>query len=65
MFFQVMTILRIMPRLKFANLSFNKFKKGISDEHLDGGFPKLKSLILNGTNIDWDSVRKIVTQIPT
>uniref|UniRef100_A0A0A9X3S2 Tubulin-specific chaperone cofactor E-like protein n=1 Tax=Lygus hesperus TaxID=30085 RepID=A0A0A9X3S2_LYGHE len=62
---EVMTILRIMPRLRFANLSFNEFKKGISDDLLNGGFPKLKSLILNGTHVDWDSVRKLVTQIPS
>lgn len=62
---EVMTILRIMPRLQFANLSFNTLKQGLCDEHLQGGFPQLKNLILNGTYIEWPSVRKLITQLPS
>ncbi|KAK9512384.1 hypothetical protein O3M35_000827 [Rhynocoris fuscipes] len=62
---EVLTILRIMPRLQFANLSFNSLSQALPDSLLEGGFPRLKNLILNGTYIDWASVRKLVTQLPS
>lgn len=61
-----MTILRIMPRLQFVNLSFNSLSQALSDEHLfSEKFPRLKNLILNGTYIDWSSVRKLVNHLPS
>lgn len=63
---EVMTILRIMPRLQFVNLSFNSLSQALTDELLlSDSFPRLKNLILNGTYIDWPSVRKLVTHLPS
>lgn len=60
-----MTILRIMPRLQFVNLSFNSLSQALTDELLlSDCFPRLKNLILNGTYIDWPSVRKLLTYLP-
>ncbi|XP_014284968.1 tubulin-specific chaperone cofactor E-like protein isoform X1 [Halyomorpha halys] len=62
---EVMTILRIMPRLQFVNLSFNSLSQALTDELLlSDCFPRLKNLILNGTYIDWPSVRKLLTYLP-
>jgi len=62
---EVVTILRIMPRLEFVNLSFNSLNHRLSDDLLYGGFPRLKNLILNATFIEWLSVQKLLDHIPS
>lgn len=70
--FQVFKILHIMPRLKFANLSFNNLSSDINstinacDENEDTRetYPCLKSIVLNSTNITWRSFRHILKRIP-
>lgn len=65
-------ILHIMPRLKFANLSFNNLSSDIystinaCDENEDTRetYPCLKSIVLNSTNITWRSFRHILKRIP-
>lgn len=60
---EVVRILRLMPRLEFVNLSFNGLSSALGEAHLSE-FPRLKSLILNGTNVDWESVRKLLRHLP-
>ncbi|KAL1138747.1 hypothetical protein AAG570_008809 [Ranatra chinensis] len=61
----VLSILQHMPRLHFANLSFNSLNACLLDDHVkQSRFPQLKHLILNGTYIDWVSVRKLISALP-
>jgi hypothetical protein len=51
-----------MPRVKFLNLSFNNLTT-----QLDAGqwrLACLRNLILNGTKIDWKSVRRLLKMLP-
>ncbi|XP_039293553.1 tubulin-specific chaperone cofactor E-like protein [Nilaparvata lugens] len=60
---EVMNILTSMPRLKFANLSFNALSECLSHSSLQD-FPHLRNLVLNSTNIEWASVRKLLSHLP-
>ncbi|RZF48482.1 hypothetical protein LSTR_LSTR007760 [Laodelphax striatellus] len=60
---EVMNILTSMPRLKFANLSFNALSERLSHSSLQD-FPHLRNLVLNSTNIEWASVRKLLSHLP-
>lgn len=66
---EVFKILHIMPRLKFANLSFNNLSSDINSAIDSCGdvretYPCLKSIVLNSTNITWRSFRHILKRIP-
>lgn len=58
-----------MPRLKFANLSFNNLSSDINSavevcDDTEETYPCLKSIVLNSTNITWRSFRHILKRIP-
>ncbi|XP_050419874.1 tubulin-specific chaperone cofactor E-like protein [Adelges cooleyi] len=69
---EVFKILHIMPRLKFANLSFNNLSSDINnavvtetcEDIMRETYPCLKSIVLNSTNITWSSFRHILKRIP-
>ncbi|XP_075234001.1 tubulin folding cofactor E like protein mlt isoform X2 [Lycorma delicatula] len=61
---EVLNILTQMPRLKFANLSFNALRDCLEGIDIQD-FPYLKMLVLNSTNIDWASVRQLLTRLPS
>ncbi|GLV37374.1 mulet [Carabus blaptoides fortunei] len=62
---EVLGILKQMPRLRFVNLSFNKLctplEKTLAPEHK---WNQLGNLVLNSTNVGWESVRKLLTALP-
>ncbi|KAL5244492.1 hypothetical protein ACI65C_011902 [Semiaphis heraclei] len=66
---EIFKILHIMPRLKFANLSFNNLSSDINSavevcDDTEETYPCLKSIVLNSTNITWRSFRHILKRIP-
>ncbi|KAK7588200.1 hypothetical protein V9T40_005445 [Parthenolecanium corni] len=62
---EILTILRIMPKLKFANLSFNDLSEDIScDKQQPELFPSIKSIVLNATHITWKNVTRILKLLP-
>lgn len=52
-----------MPRLKFANLSFNTLTTPLN-KNIGVRWNHLRSLVLNSTHIDWRSVRQLVELLP-
>lgn len=62
---EVFGILEQMPRLKFVNLSFNVLSKPL-EVSLDKGkkWEELRSLVLNSTYVNWDSVQEILDHLP-
>jgi hypothetical protein len=61
---QVFDILKHMPRVKFVNLSFNNLTEQLVNVDNWTPFPYLKNLVLNATNIDWNSVRELLHLLP-
>ncbi|XP_065201611.1 tubulin-specific chaperone cofactor E-like protein isoform X2 [Planococcus citri] len=63
---EILTILRIMPKLKFANLSFNDLSEDVlrCEEQQAEHFPSLKSIVLNATHITWTNVTRILKLLP-
>ncbi|CAH0560824.1 unnamed protein product [Brassicogethes aeneus] len=63
---EVFDILRQMPNLKFVNLSFNILSTPLPTIEMDRSFKwqHLKSLVLNSTHINWDSVKEILDLLP-
>jgi len=61
---EILCILRHMPQLKFANLSFNLLSDSLQDKLCDN-FPLLTNLVLNNTQIDWPSVRHLLNILPS
>uniref|UniRef100_A0A1B6DSK6 Ubiquitin-like domain-containing protein n=1 Tax=Clastoptera arizonana TaxID=38151 RepID=A0A1B6DSK6_9HEMI len=62
---EVLCILRQMPLLKFANLSFNNLHEDLSRFKSSGTFPHLTNLVLNNTHVDWASVRHFLALLPS
>lgn len=64
----VLTILRLMPKVKFANLSFNNLSEELSDDLCDketqSPFPLLRNLVLISTHVSWCTVKKLLTLFP-
>lgn len=58
------TILAHMPRVEFVNLSLNRLL-GPVEPPLDCGMSRLKSLVLNNTRLDWDSVETLINRLPS
>lgn len=52
-----------MPRLKFANLSFNTLSSPLN-KNIGQQWSQLRSLVLNSTHIDWRSVRQLIQLLP-
>ncbi|XP_050542311.1 tubulin-specific chaperone cofactor E-like protein [Daktulosphaira vitifoliae] len=65
---EIFKILNIMPKLKFANLSFNNLSADINNTLPRGimrdTYPCLKSVVLNSTNITWSSFKHILKKLP-
>ena len=55
-----------MPKLKFANLSFNDLSEDIlrCEEQQAEHFPSLRSIVLNATHITWTNVTRILKLLP-
>ncbi|XP_022912585.2 tubulin-specific chaperone cofactor E-like protein [Onthophagus taurus] len=64
---EVFGILQQMPRLKFINLSFNQLSRPLKQAEVDVRirWEFLRNLVLNSTQIDWESVRHILDYSPT
>ncbi|KAF7282023.1 tubulin folding cofactor E like protein mlt [Rhynchophorus ferrugineus] len=62
---EVFGILEQMPRLKFVNLSFNVLSKPL-EVSLDKSkrWEELRSLVLNSTYVNWNSVQEILDHLP-
>ncbi|KAK6621357.1 hypothetical protein RUM43_011663 [Polyplax serrata] len=60
---EVLSILYAMPRLKFANLSFNNLSKEVVDLK-PNSFEDLTNLVLNSTHITWNTVQKFLKVLP-
>lgn len=56
-----------MPRLKFVNLSFNQLSMPLKEANVNREFKwqHLRNIVLNSTNIDWESVQQILEYSPT
>lgn len=56
-----------MPRLKFVNLSFNQLSMPLKEADVNREFKwqHLRNIVLNSTQIDWESVQKILNYSPT
>lgn len=61
---EVLNILAHMPRVEFVNLSFNRLL-GPVEPPLECSMGKLKSLVLNNTRLDWDSVDSLLNLLPS
>ncbi|XP_063223311.1 tubulin-specific chaperone cofactor E-like protein [Bacillus rossius redtenbacheri] len=62
---EIFGILTHMPRLKFVNLSFNNLHSEILTTSTQNIFPFLRNLVLNGTLIEWKSVRTLLRLLPS
>lgn len=64
----VLTILRLMPQVKFANLSFNNLSEELTDELCANEsltpFPLLRNLVLISTQISWSTIKKLLKLLP-
>lgn len=58
------SILAHMPRVEFVNLSLNRLL-GPVEPPLDCGMSRLKSLVLNNTRLDWESVETLINRLPS
>lgn len=61
---EVFSILSHMPRLEFVNLSLN-FLSGPVEPPPDFALTRLRSLVLNNTRLDWDSVETLINSLQT
>lgn len=60
---EVFCILSHMPRVEFVNLSLNRLLGPVSPP-LDLGMNKLRSLVLNNTRLEWESVESLLNFLP-
>lgn len=58
------TILAHMPRVEFLNLSLNRLL-GPVEPPLECGMSRLRSLVLNNTRLDWESVDSLISRLPS
>lgn len=61
---EVFTILAHMPRVEFVNLSLNRLYGPIQAPPSDISMSKLRSLVLNNTHLEWDSVDTLLNLLP-
>lgn len=61
---EVLNILAHMPRVEFVNLSFNRLL-GPVEPPMECPMNKLKSLVLNNTRLDWESVDSLLNLLPS
>lgn len=62
---EVFRILAHMPRVEFVNLSLNRLYSPIETPPMDVQMSKLRSLVLNNTHLEWDSVEKLLSLLPS
>lgn len=54
-----------MPRVEFVNLSLNRLSGPVQrPPQLDCGMSRIRSLVLNNTRLDWESVETIINLLP-
>jgi len=58
------SILSHMPRVEFVNLSLNRLS-GPVEPPVDFSLSNLRSLVLNNTRLDWDSVEMLINCVKT
>lgn len=61
---EVFSILSHMPRVEFVNLSLN-FLSGPVEPPPDIALTRLRSLVLNNTRLDWESVETLINSLHT
>lgn len=61
---EVFRILAQMPRLEFVNLSANRLYGPIQAPPCDVQMAQLRSLVLNNTRLEWDSVDTLLNLLP-
>lgn len=61
---EVFRIMAQMPRLEFVNLSANRLYGPIQTTPCDVQMAQLKSLVLNNTRLEWDSVDTLLNLLP-
>lgn len=61
---EVFSILSQMPRVEFVNLSLNLLS-GPVEPPPDFALTRLKSLVLNNTRLDWESVETLINSLET
>lgn len=61
---EVFTILSHMPRVEFVNLSLNRLS-GPVEPPIDCTLMNLRSLVLNNTRLDWESVEMLINCLKT
>lgn len=61
---EVFMILSHMPRVEFVNLSLNRLS-GPVDLPIECGLDRLRSLVLNNTRLDWESVDTLIKRLPS
>lgn len=60
---EVFCILSHMPRVEFVNLSLNRLS-GPVEPPIELGMNKLRSLVLNNTRLEWESVESLLNFLP-
>lgn len=53
-----------MPRVEFVNLSLNRLYEPIQVPPCDIQMSRLRSLVLNNTHLEWDSVETLLNLLP-
>lgn len=61
---EVFSILEHTPRVEFVNLSLN-FLSGPVEPPPNFGLTRLRSLVLNNTRLDWESVETLINSLDT
>lgn len=61
---EVFTILAHMPRVEFVNLSLNRLL-GPVEPPPECDMSRLRSLVLNNTRLDWNSVENLIKRLPS
>lgn len=58
-------ILTHLPKIEFVNLSLNRLIGPIEQPPLNyGGMNKIRSLVLNNTHLNWESVESLIRMLP-
>lgn len=62
---EVFKILTHLPQIEFVNLSLNRLMGPIEQPPLNyGGMNKIRSLVLNNTHLNWESVESLIRMLP-
>lgn len=62
---EVFKILTHLPKVEFVNLSLNRLIGPIEQPPLNyGGMNKIRSLVLNNTHLNWESVESLIRMLP-